>query len=89
MLGNSQTESSQTETGELILKDTEVSMPLVLGLSEDMAESTLKDSSLTMKRTYEYFDDVEKGHVAKQDPAAKGRSGECCYQQRHRQAGFK
>lgn len=70
MLGNSQTESSQTETGELILKDTEVSMPSVLGLSEDMAESTLKDSSLTMKRTYEYFDDVEKGHVAKQDPAA-------------------
>lgn len=70
MLGNSQTESSQTETGELILKDTEVSMPSVLGLSEDMAESTLKDSSLTMKRTYEYFDDVEKGHVAKQDPVA-------------------
>ena len=70
MLGNSQTESSQTETGELILKDTEVSMPSVLGLSEDMAESTLKDSFLTMKRTYEYFDDVEKGHVAKQDPAA-------------------
>ena len=70
MLGNSQTESSQAETGELILKDTEVSMPSVLGLSEDMAESTLKENSLTMKRTYEYFDDVEKGHVAKQDPAA-------------------
>ncbi|MEQ2563582.1 Stk1 family PASTA domain-containing Ser/Thr kinase [Ventrimonas sp. CLA-AP-H27] len=70
MLGNSQTESSQAETGELILKDTEVSMPPVLGLSEDMAESTLKENSLTMKRTYEYFDDVEKGHVAKQDPAA-------------------
>ena len=70
MLGNSQTESSQAENGELILKDTEVSMPPVLGLSEDMAESTLKENSLTMKRTYEYFDDVEKGHVAKQDPAA-------------------
>ena len=70
MLGNSQTESSQAETGELILKDTEVSMPSVLGLSEDMAESTLKENSLTMKRTYEYFDDVEKGHVAKQDPVA-------------------
>lgn len=70
MLGNSQTESSQAETGELILKDTEVSMPSVLGLSEDMAESTLKENSLTMKRTYEYFDDVEKGHIAKQDPAA-------------------
>ena len=35
-------------------------MPSVLGLSEDMAESTLKENSLTMKRTYEYFDDVEK-----------------------------
>ena len=70
MLGNSQTESSQAETGELILKDTEVSMPPVLGLSEDMAESTLKENSLTMKRTYEYFDDVEKGHIAKQDPEA-------------------
>ena len=70
MLGNSQTESSQTETGELILKDTEVSMPSVLGLSEDMAESTLKETCLPMQRTYEHFDDVEKGHVAKQDPAA-------------------
>lgn len=70
MLGSTQTESSQAETGELVLKDTEVSMPSVLGLSEDMAESTLKEKSLTMKRTYDYFDDVEKGHVAKQDPAA-------------------
>lgn len=70
IFGNTQTESSQAETGELILKDTEVSMPSVLGLSEDMAESTLKENSLTMKRTYEYFDDVEKGHVAKQDPEA-------------------
>ena len=70
LLGNSQTESSQAETGELVLKDTEVNMPSVLGLSEDMAESTLKEHSLTMKRTYEYFDDVEKGYVAKQDPEA-------------------
>ncbi|RHP48475.1 Stk1 family PASTA domain-containing Ser/Thr kinase [Clostridium sp. AF32-12BH] len=70
ILGNTQTESAQTESGELILKDTEVSMPPVLGMTEDMAESTLKESSLTMKRTYEYFDDVEKGHVAKQDPEA-------------------
>ncbi len=69
-LGSSQTESSQAEAGELILKDTEVNMPSVLGLSEDMAESTLKEHSLTMKRTYEYFDDVEKGYVAKQDPEA-------------------
>ena len=70
LLGNSANETTQAETGELVLKDTEVSMPSVLGLSEDMAESTLKDHSLTMKRTYEYFDDVEKGHVAKQDPDA-------------------
>ena len=60
ILGNSQTESSQAEAGELVLKDTEVNMPSVLGLSENMAESTLKEHSLTMKRTYEYFDDVEK-----------------------------
>lgn len=70
ILGNSQTESVQTETGELVLKDTEVSMPSVLGMTEDLAESTLKQSSLTMKRTYEYSDDVDKGHVAKQDPEA-------------------
>ena len=70
ILGNSQTESSQAEAGELILKDTEVNMPSVLGLSENMAESTLKEHSLTMKRTYEYFDDVEKGIVARQDPEA-------------------
>lgn len=70
ILGNSQTESSQAEAGELVLKDTEVNMPSVLGLSENMAESTLKEHSLTMKRTYEYFDDVEKGIVARQDPEA-------------------
>ena len=45
-------------------------MPSVLGMTEDLAESTLKQSSLTMKRTYEYSDDVDKGHVAKQDPEA-------------------
>ena len=70
ILGNSQTQSSQAEAGELVLKDTEVNMPSVLGLSENMAESTLKEHSLTMKRTYEYFDDVEKGIVARQDPEA-------------------
>lgn len=69
-LGNSQTETTQTESGTLVLKDTEVSMPSVVGLSEDLAESTLKENSLTMKRTYEYFDDVEKGYVAKQEPEA-------------------
>ena len=70
ILGNTQVQTTQAETGELVLKDTEVSMPSVVGLSEEMAESKLKDSSLTMKRTYEAFDDVEKGYVAKQDPEA-------------------
>ncbi len=69
-LGNSKVETTQASSGELVLKDTEVSMPSVVGLSEDLAESTLKDNSLTMKRTYAYFDDVEKGYVAKQNPEA-------------------
>ncbi len=69
-LGNSKVETTQVSSGELVLKDTEVSMPSVVGLSEDLAESTLKDNSLTMKRTYAYFDDVEKGYVAKQNPEA-------------------
>lgn len=58
------TEAADSET----LDDTQVLMPSVLELSEDLAEARLKESSLNMKRTYEYFDDVEKGTVARQDP---------------------
>lgn len=50
------------------LKDTEVYMPDVRNMSEDMAEAQMKEKSLTMKRTYEYFDNVEKGRIASQSP---------------------
>lgn len=51
------------------LKDTEVYMPDVRNMPEDMAESQLKEYNLTMKRAgYEYFDDVDKGRIARQDP---------------------
>lgn len=63
--------ASAEETGEpeSELKDTEVYMPDVRNLPEDMAESQLKEYNLTMKRTgYEYFDEVEKGRIASQDP---------------------
>lgn len=52
------------------LKDTEVYMPDVLDLPEDLAEAKLKENFLSMKRTYEYFDDIEKGNIARQDPEA-------------------
>lgn len=50
------------------LKGTELYMPDVRGLSEDVAESRLKEDFLTMKRTYAFFDDVKKGYIASQDP---------------------
>ncbi|MDD3253735.1 MAG: Stk1 family PASTA domain-containing Ser/Thr kinase [Lachnospiraceae bacterium] len=59
---------SETDLEVSALKDTEVYMPDVRGMSEDMAEAQLKEKLLTMKRTYEYFDDVEKGKVARQNP---------------------
>lgn len=60
--------SIQTEAGSE-LSDTEVYMPDVRNMPEDMAETLLKESFITMKRTYEFFDDVEKGRIARQDPA--------------------
>ena len=60
------TEASESSS----LNDTEIYMPEVLDLPEDMAEAKLKENFLNMKRTYEYFDDIEKGHVASQDPAS-------------------
>ncbi len=67
--GTSAAHSQEPESGESeTLADTEVYMPDVLGLSGDLAEAKLKESFLNMKRTYEYFDDVEKGLVARQSP---------------------
>lgn len=52
------------------LSDTEAYMPDILGMTEEMAESRLKEDYLTMKRTYGFFDDVEKGRIAQQNPEA-------------------
>lgn len=54
--------------GEGSLSSTELYMPGIVGLPEDAAEAQLKEAFITMKRTYAYFDDVEKGLVASQDP---------------------
>lgn len=54
--------------GSSDLKDTEVYMPDLKGLTEDEAQSRLKENFLTMKRSYEYFDDIEKGLVVSQNP---------------------
>lgn len=72
ILGNETVVSSQGGESEAegSLGDTEVYMPNVLDLPEDLAQEKLKEYSLNMKRTYEYFDDVEKGNVARQDPEA-------------------
>ncbi|MCI9163060.1 MAG: Stk1 family PASTA domain-containing Ser/Thr kinase [Lachnospiraceae bacterium] len=58
------------QTGEdgAILKDTEVYMPDVLELPEDLAEAKLKENFLGMKPTYQASDVVEKGYVISQDP---------------------
>lgn len=55
------------ENGET-LKDTEVYMPDVLELPEDLAEAKLKENFLGMKPTYQASDVVEKGYVISQDP---------------------
>lgn len=64
--------SQETENGvdTETLADTEVYMPDVVDLSEDLAEAKLKESNLNMKRSYAFYDDIEKGMVAEQDPEA-------------------
>lgn len=64
--GESETVSIQT--GQEELSDTEVYMPNIVNMPEDMAEKELKENFITMKRSYEFFDDVEKGRIARQDP---------------------
>ncbi|MGN0158137.1 MAG: Stk1 family PASTA domain-containing Ser/Thr kinase [Brotaphodocola sp.] len=53
-----------------LLGDTEIYMPDLYNMPEDMAEEQLKKNYITMKCSYEYFDDVEKGRIARQDPKA-------------------
>lgn len=59
---------SVTVTQETTLADTEVYMPDVLNLPEDIAEAKLKDSTLVMKVSgYEDSETVEKGYVIRQE----------------------
>lgn len=55
------------ENGET-LKDSEVYMPEVLELPEDLAEAKLKENFLSMKPVYQSSEVVEKGYVISQDP---------------------
>ena len=55
------------ENGES-LKDSEVYMPDVLELPEDLAEAKLKENFLSMKPTYQNSETVEKGCVISQSP---------------------
>lgn len=70
--GSSKHATATNEQGEEIslLSDTEVYMPDLYNMPEDMAEDQLKEYYITMKCTYEYFDDVEKGRIARQTPEA-------------------
>ncbi len=60
----------ETSTGEDGLKDTEVYMPDVRGLTEEEAQTKLKASFLTMKVSYTSSDEVKKGYVISQAPSA-------------------
>ena len=64
------TELAMTGEEDTLLNDTEVYMPDLYDMTEDMAEAQLKTSDLYMKRTYEFSDDVESGHVISQTPKA-------------------
>lgn len=55
---------------EAALDSTQVYMPEVRELSEAIAEAKLKESDLSMKRSYEYSDTIEAGYVITQDPEA-------------------
>lgn len=70
--GSSQQSAVTNEQGEEIslLSDTEIYMPNLYNMPEDMAEDQLKEYYITMKCTYENFEDVEKGRIARQSPEA-------------------
>lgn len=71
--------SQNKEEGEEVEKNTTInvvvskgeeaiSVPNVIGLSEDEAKNTLEDYGLLVKREYEYNDTVEAGNVIKTSP---------------------
>lgn len=70
--GKKPTQENQTGvTSETTLGDTEVAMPDVYDLPEDLAETKLKESSLIMKIAgYEDSDTIAKGHVISQENKA-------------------
>ncbi|MGL5435049.1 MAG: Stk1 family PASTA domain-containing Ser/Thr kinase [Lachnospiraceae bacterium] len=63
-------QTSQEQADTPSLNSNEVVVPAVSGLSEEAAVDELKDAGLVVIREYEYFDDVEPGYVASQDPAS-------------------
>jgi serine/threonine-protein kinase len=70
LLGFGSEETVAESSSADALSDTEVYMPDVDDLSEDLAQEKLKESYLNMKVTYEFSDDVQKGNVIRQDPEA-------------------
>lgn len=62
--------SEESLPNTVSLSDTEVYLPDLYDLPEDMAEARLRESDLNMKRTYEFSDDIEAGHVISQTPEA-------------------
>lgn len=60
----------ETTTESAQLKDTEVYMPDVRGLTEEEAQTKLKASFLTMKVSYTSSDEVKQGYVISQAPSA-------------------
>lgn len=71
--------SQNKEEGEEVEKNTTInvvvskgeeaiSVPSVIGLSEDEAKNTLEDYGLLVKREYEYSDTIEAGNVIKTSP---------------------
>ena len=64
------TELAMAGAEDTSLSDTEVYMPDLYDMTEDMAEAQLDASDLNMKRTYQFSDDVESGHVISQTPKA-------------------
>ena len=70
--GSSEKQTAANEQSESIslLNDTEIYMPDLYNMPEDMAEKELKEAFITMKCTYENFDEIEKGRIARQTPEA-------------------
>lgn len=68
--GNQATMTTAQAETEALISDTQVYMPDVVGMTDSDAEKMLDEKySLIMTRSYEFFDDVEVGFVARQDPA--------------------